>query len=206
MAGSIQVNVRHDLARLARDLDDFGKKQVPFAAARALTQVAVGIKTDVTAAEPDRFNKPSRFTLAGLGVKTASKANLRAEVFMKPIQSGYLAWQETGGTEPPKKVAIVIPVDIRRNAAGKLPRGALQRLKSDPNVFVGQVRLPSGHEIGGFWRRLPNHRLQLLVQFTAEARYKPRFGYSEIAVTRIKLDMQPALRRMMDVAIKTALR
>lgn len=204
MAG-ITINIRQDVWKLRDQLDNFGKTQMPFATARALTAVATLAKGDVLTAMPQRFDRPTPFTERGPSVAVATKSSQRAKVFIKDKQAQYLKLQETGGVGLPKKRALVIPVDIKLNAYGNMPNHALLRMKGKRGVFVGSVTLKSGHKIAGFWQRLPNHHLRLLAEFFPQAKFKPRFGYNEIVRRRVSRDINRVLKDQIDRAMRTAL-
>jgi hypothetical protein len=191
--------VRHELFKLADELSDLAKKQVPFAVARSLTDVARLAKGDVVAQEAAKFDRPTPFTLRGPAFAPATKANLRSKVFIKDIQAGYLALQETGGVRLPSKTALVVPAGARLNQYGNLPKGALQRLKGQRNVFIGNV-----DGIGGVWQRLPGDQLKLLIRFTPEAQYKPKFGYHAVVEARVRRDLPALLRNNLTKALRTA--
>lgn len=191
--------VRHELFKLADSLDAMGKKQVPFAAARSLTEVAFRAKNDVVALESAKFDRPTPFTLRGPGFTSATKSNLRSKVFIKDIQAQYLALQETGGTRSPAKTALVVPAGVRLNQYGNLPKGALARLKGQKNIFIGNVG-----GIGGVWQRLPGDALKLLIRFAPEAKYKPVFTYHSTVAARVTRDLPIVLRLAIVQAVKTA--
>ena len=200
MAG-FAVNIRHDVFKLRDQLDDFAKRQMPFATARALTTLASLAKTDVIAALPQRFDRPTPFTQRGPAITVATKSRLRATVYIKDIQAQYLALQETGGTRQPPKQALIVPVDIKLNAYGNIPKGQLAKLKGKPNIFVASV-----NGIGGFYQRLPGDKLKLLVRFTPQATYKPRFGYHALVEATVTRNRTAVLRSALTNALRTATR
>jgi hypothetical protein len=200
MAG-LSVNIRSDVWKLKDQLDDLAKTQIPFATARALTTLATLAKAEVITALPQRFDRPTPFTMRGPAITVATKASQRATVYIKPIQAAYLALQETGGERTPPKTALVVPVQITLNAYGNIPKGQLARLKGKGNVFVANV-----NGIGGFWQRLPGDKLKLLVRFTPEAQYKPRFGYHLLVANVVTRNRTAVLRAALANALKSARR
>lgn len=77
------VNFSRDLAKFQRMLDEAGKKQFPFAAARALTQTAQAVKAAEIASMQDVFDRPTKFALNSLFVKPATKGRLFAHVYFR---------------------------------------------------------------------------------------------------------------------------
>lgn len=197
----ITVEVRSDWLKLRDTLERYALKQMPFATANALTEVAKAVQGEITSAMPAIFDRPTPFTRSGFAIKPAHKGDLVAEVFARDIQGRYLRLEETGGEREPAKTALVIPVDIGRNQYGNIPRGALQRLKGRGKaaVFVGTVK-----GIGGFWQRGPFHSIRLLAAFEPRAQYRPRFGYHARTAAIVGRTFGPALGRRLAEALATA--
>lgn len=199
--GAVTVSLRSEWKAFAAQLDDFQRTQLPYATARALTETARAVQKAVTSELPSIFDRPTPFTMRGLAIKPARKADLTAEVFVKDIQARYLKLEETGGTRTPPKTALVVPVGIPLNQYGNIPRGALQRLKGRGKaaVFVGTVK-----GVGGFWQRGPFHSLRLLAAFTPRVHYRPRFGYQQRVAAAARQVFPAALERNMTLALATA--
>lgn len=192
----ITVSVRHDFVKLREKLDAIGRKQLPFAAALALNDTAKLVQREMTAALPTIFDRPTPFTMRGIGIKPARKDDLVAEVFVKDIQAKYLKLEETGGERLPEKTALVMPVDIALNPYGNMTKRALQNMKARGSVFVGKV-----HGAGGFWMRVPGRGLRLLAAFRPKAAYKPRFHYQQ----RVAGIVGANFARLLDDALAKAL-
>lgn len=97
------ISIRHDLQRLAVTLDDFARKQLPFATALALTRAAYAAKDDLRSAMERAFDRPKPFTLNSTMVDAATKKRLEARVSFrdfapKGVPAGrYLRAQILGG-------------------------------------------------------------------------------------------------------------
>lgn len=205
------LDVRADFRPFARTLDELARRQVPFATARALTEMANAAAVANRRALPSIFDKPTPFTMAGIAVKPARKNDLVARVFVKDRQAEYLVLEETGGTRKPERSkhggsgggqALVMPKAIKRNAFGNIPFRGLAALRKRKDVFVGKT--DSG--TGGFFRRLAGGRLQALVLFIAAAKYKPRFGFKARVIKVATATMVPAFRQALAKALATARR
>jgi hypothetical protein len=118
---------------------------VAFGIARGLTQVAKLSATTVTAALPTDFDRPNPFTMQAVSFTPATKDNLVATLFVKNAQAVYLELEETGGTRTPQPGSpINIPVDLKTNQYGNIPRGRIAALRAG-KAFVsnGKGRTPS---------------------------------------------------------------
>jgi hypothetical protein len=129
------ISVRTNLREFSRQVDNFQRRQIPFAAARALTDMANAAKARVTADLPSTFDRPTPFTNRAVKIVPATKGNLRAVVTVQPIQAEYLQLEETGGTRTAamntrnKARALLEPRGLRLNAYGNIPNGAMARLR-----------------------------------------------------------------------------
>lgn len=197
----VALNLRSDYLKLSARLDDIAKKQMPFAAARALTDAARDAAQTITVALPSIFDRPTPFTTRAIAVMPARKETLTAQVFVKDIQAKYLELEETGGTREPPETALIVPVDIALNPFGNIPRGALKRLAGGgrSQVFVGKVK-----GVGGFWQRGPHHSIRLLAAFVAEEHYKPRFDFRRRVVAAATKSFPRFLEERLKAALATA--
>lgn len=77
------INVKFDTDKLSRDLDEIGRKQLPFAAAKAMTKTAQLVRNKMRQEMMRNFDRPTRYTLNSLYIKPAKKTDLSAAVFFK---------------------------------------------------------------------------------------------------------------------------
>jgi hypothetical protein len=194
------VSVRHDFNKLIRTLDDLGRRQMPFAAALALTETAHAVQAAETDAIATVFDRPTPFTQRAIGVTPARKERLEAVVFVKRVQAGYLGLEETGGERTPQPgKPVVIPGAIPLDAYGNIPRGALRRFKSRRDVFVGTI-----NGVTGFWQRGPFHSLRLIASFHRRADYRARFGYGRRLASVVNSVFPAALGKRLEQAMASA--
>jgi hypothetical protein len=172
------VDVVRALAKLKN-----AEKQGRFALARALTLTAKDAAKDVTDALPQIFDKPTPFTKRSIAITPATAATLQSVVFVKDIQAGYLALEETGGTRGPKPGApVTLPVNIRTNVYGNIARGRIAKEVAKPDVFVAAGKGLTRHLPPGIYQRRKATRRagarapKLLVALEPKATYRPRFG------------------------------
>jgi hypothetical protein len=196
----ITISVRDDFKRGERMMNDLERRQLPFALARALNATAKAGQADTTRELPRAFDKPTPFTQRGIGIKTAARGELEAEVFVRPIQAEYLALQERGGVREPKGQALVTPVAVRVNQYGNIPNKALRRAKARKQVFVGQVR-----GTGGFWERTKDG-LKLLARFDGPKRVKRNEWFMPTVTATVRREFPRQFPLAMREALRTARR
>ncbi|MDA8230162.1 MAG: hypothetical protein M0006_02365 [Magnetospirillum sp.] len=196
------IRIKVDAKALERQLDDFARKQVPFATAKALTATAKMVQGAEKSAIRKIFDNPTPFTVNAVVVRPATKASLQAAVLVKDIAAAYLEPYEDGGDHYlGGKRGLLVPKNVSVNQYGNLPRAALARLKGNANVFVGTVKFRSGQTVSGVWQRPPNGPrrdgtrgakgntqrqvdgvrtgLKLLIRFEDPLPVKQRLGYQD---------------------------
>ena len=195
----IQFSVKSDIDAAIRQVEAKFRNQVPFATAKALTRTAQDVQRAIVDQLPAVFDRPTPFTMRGVGITYATKATLTSRVFLRDIQREYLQLQVTGGVELPKKVALVVPAGIDLNAYGNLPRNKVKSLLARKDVFSGKVR-----GVGGIWQRTANGGLKLLIAYEPKATYRRRFPFGAIARETIERRILPNFRAALAQAIGTA--
>ena len=208
MRPAVRIDVRARIRDVTRDLDDLARKQIPFATATGLNDVAQQVFEAETKALETVFEDPQSFTRRAFGIKRARKNDLEAKVFAKPIQAEYLAPSEF---DEPQALGggrkIRTPVEIGTGAGGNIPKNKMRNMLARPDVFVGHVK-----GIGGVWQRLPTkgkrasktgQKLKLLVAFTRPVKIAPRLEYHERAAAIVDKAWGPAFEAAMTRAMKS---
>lgn len=122
----MRLNIAVDGIKEVQQQLRFSDRRLAASAATALTRTAAAARDDVKAAMPSVFDRPTPYTLGGVGMKGATAQTLEAEVFIKDQQSGdrggrpaavYLRPQVSGGARRLKAVERVL------RALGALPAG-----------------------------------------------------------------------------------
>jgi len=121
----VEMDTRQMLAALRGQ-----QRQVDFAVAVALTKTAKHIQAAMPQALTRVFDRPTPYTKRGVRVEAARRDNLVALVGFKDVQARYLKMQAEGGTYTPGDAGILLPGNIRLNAFGNIPRGAVDQLKA----------------------------------------------------------------------------
>lgn len=119
----MELSVKNDLERIARNLRETARARIPEAAAKAITQCAYLAQQAEVKEMRDVFDKPTPYTLSSTWVKPASKTTLAAMVKLKD-EAGkgtpaakYLLPQIVGGERSLKKFESAL------RSAGALPEG-----------------------------------------------------------------------------------
>ena len=192
----MRITISNDFNKLFKDLNDIQKKQIPFATARALSQTAsLGVTASVSQAKKD-IDRPTPFTLRGFASLNASKSNLQAHVFIKPIQAEYLKYQIDGGTREDKKGSPVIAPGkkLKLNQYGNIGRYRL-RGKSSKKIFVS--------DDGVIFERLRDS-INILAMYRAKAEYKKRLNYYEALQASAIKTFPITMDKSIDDALRTA--
>lgn len=84
----ISVSAKIDLKPLTRFVSDLEKKQVPFATAKTLTDLAKNTEKETYAQMRSVWDRPTPFVMRGLRTKPATKRDLTAQVFVKDWSPG----------------------------------------------------------------------------------------------------------------------
>lgn len=193
-----------------RDLSDTARDQVPYATSLAINATLDDIEKNSAKHMRKAMDRPTPFTLRAFAKRKSSKRNLAGVVFAKDAQAAYLQYLESGGTRGPKKRAIPIARSLRKNKFGNMPKGAVGRALTSPNVFSGT---PKGGGEPGIYRRLgatekkkAGRRLDRMVDYVRAATYQPRFGWKraarKTADAQFPVHFWRAMRRALDTARK----
>jgi hypothetical protein len=100
------IAVKFDTSVLARKFTRLEKEQIPFATALTLTYTARDMQEAVKRAMPQELDRPTRFTVAGVFIRGATKTKLEAYVFLRD--------EATKGTAPVKYLAPTVYGGQRR--------------------------------------------------------------------------------------------
>jgi hypothetical protein len=227
-------------SRMERALLHVARQQIPYAAARALNDVARTAQAHVNATEGSTFDRPTPFTsravVAPLSL-AAQPGHLTATVTVRDIQAKYLLHEEIGGTRTSDENtlrpggAIVLPGrGLLLDRFGGTPKGTVAKLaaqaeaarqerqaarskrkqrrsdavkRGDRGVFY-VPRAGHGKLTGGFYQRLPGHRLAQLIAFGSETHYRPRMHYRARLTESAAATWPAAFRRRLVEAAATA--
>lgn len=200
----MSLSVGSNIDQVAGWIGAVGKKQIPFATAKALTSTAFDVKEEiVTKTYPRAFTvKNQKFASQLLRVQMAKKNKLTASVFDR-LGREYLETHARGGIKRPTGKYIAIPTrHIKRTAKGVVSKAKRPRqITNKPNVFFRHngptpdiVRKPRGKD----------KSLEVLYQLVPLARIPKRFNFYEDAAKVVKRRMIPNFRKSFRNALRTA--
>lgn len=150
--------VKDDIERVVRQVASRVERQVPFATAKALTRTAQSVRDEERAHMASVFDRPTPWTLNSLFVRSATKANLQAEVsFKEPGSKGtdpsrVLRHHIRGGSREwkrfelaLKRIGVLLPTwaavpgeGAKMDAFGNMSRGQIVQLLSYLQAFGEQ--------------------------------------------------------------------
>jgi len=228
----IELSLRTDFSRMERALQVVASRQIPFAAARALNDIARSSGNSINAHMGEIFDRPTPFTSRAViapRALAASREHLVATVTVRPIQQKYLLHEEIGGTREPAEntrkqaTALVLPGrGLLLDQFGNIPRGTLKTLgrqakpsrrskkaaaavSSSQSVAYLPANAPGNKaQIGGFFQRREGHGLTRLTLFETTTHYTPRMHYRDRVAQVARAEWPAAFRRRLAEAIATA--
>ena len=149
---AIEFSVRSNVKAIQKTLSALANKQLDFATAQALNTLAKRVQVAESGQIKATFAHPKPFTVNSVGVRGATKHNLTATVFVRPIAAKYLKPYEEGGVHVLPGRALLNPKNVALDRYGQLPRMLLNRLKARPDIFIGPIKTKHGI-VNGVWQR-----------------------------------------------------
>jgi hypothetical protein len=187
-----------------RFLNDFQKKQIPFAVATALNETANQARDEIVKHLQGTFTlrtmwyKPK--TRYGINVEGAKKTNLTATIFTR---APWMVQHEEGGTKIPirgRNLAIPSPF-VKRTKRELI--GKANRPRNLKNAFI--VRSKSGQEtIMQRVGRGRNRVLRPMYFLEKSAQIKPAFQFAQIAQRVANERWAKNFAKALDFALRTA--
>jgi hypothetical protein len=213
----IEISVRADFKSVTKGLSDLAYKQLPFAQAQAVTDLARTVQTAEVEQIEKTFPTATPFTLKSVGVIPARKGNPVATVFMKDIAAQYLEPFEEGGKHfLGNKKAILDPINQQTNQYGNLPMATIAKLKGRPDVFIGPVKTKAG-KVYGVWQRPyqkgkgrrtkrsnTTDHLKLLIRFEPPQTVNQHLDWEETAKATVAANWRKDFDDAMTRALATA--
>ena len=201
----LDIQVESNLSAFTKALDVFGKDQLPFATAGALTSTAFIVRNTIVEETFSRsFDvKNKRFAGAAFRVDKANKRKLEARVFDR-LNKDFLALQESGGTKRPRGNSIAIPTDeIRVTGRGVAKaRRPRQLLQSGKRAF--RTKSKTGQDIIAQRRGKKRYPLKVLYVLEPQAEIKPRFPFYTVAQLSAQKTFEKKLPEFLKRARKSA--
>jgi hypothetical protein len=204
----MEASLKRDIDKVTRQLRGIARDQIPFATSLALNQVAKDGQRRAQRQMRLDLDRPTPFTVRGVRHLRSNKRNLYAEVYIQPDQAEYLKYQIRGGRRTPRNKAIKVPVQIKLNKYGNIPRTKINTLLKSGKVFIASKydnNPRTKHLQPGIYRRVAKgEQVQLLVAFENEAQYTKRYDFELTVIREVKARITPAMRQAINRALATA--
>lgn len=217
------IRIKSTVDQAVKGLSELEYRQVPFALARTVNELARLAQAAEKKAIPSVFAKATPFTVNSVGMTSAKKSMPIASVFIKDQAAKYLAPYEFGGKQfLGAKPADLVPVNAKANTYGNLPRGSIRQLLARPDCFRGKVKGKGGELTDGIWQRptpdaarvkgrkkidkLANTtgKLRLLVAFHAPTETKKRLEFGARAENIVTKEFDAVFEKNLRAAVATA--
>lgn len=150
----LQLTVRTNLKAFQERVSEAARKQIPFATALALTELARDVALAERKNEAAKLDRPRPFTQDAIKVLPARKGKFVAKVVMQDLAAKYLEPYEFGGRNVLNSKVLLKPVGSVKDLDqyGNLPRRLLAQLRARSDVFVGEVKTKRG-VVSGVWQK-----------------------------------------------------
>lgn len=201
------ISIRSNIEQVKRNIQ-YTRDQLPFAQAAALTAIAKQVQVEMTADMAKVFTKtgtPTKTTLNAIAIKPARKTDLTSAVYVKDVQAKYLVLEETGGTRTPTHGSMLtIPVNIARNAAGKIGQGKIAKLLGQKGYFMGKLGTKNA-----LFRQMPGTKghpgpVVLVALFIPSAPITPKWHFIDKIAVIVARIATPMFEKYLIQAMKTA--
>lgn len=188
----MRIEIEFDVSAYERDADVFVERAIGPACVDAVNAAAVAARRAVVEAMPAYLDRPTPFTLLGVGAFPAtayagSEKESAALVRIGPQQAEYMRYMILGGDRGPGDYAataqgpIVPGPDAQLDAYGNLPRDFVDDEMADGAVWVHL----KPDEPPALVRQV-NGRLEILALIVHELHYdKPRLPFYDIVTSAV---------------------
>jgi hypothetical protein len=192
----MRLTVSTNARQVAMLLTDVGRKQLPFATARALTKLAQASQSDVRDEMPGKFTLRNRFTQQEVRITPATKTHLQATIGSSE-RSGYMQRQQDGGMRYPIGRHLAVPLDTSK----KIPPGQRPKALLDKTGYFKGKAGKAGKL--GIWKRQIK-KLTLIYRLIDRASIKPRYEIDQTVEHAIGRDFDHIMQQSLDDAFRTA--
>lgn len=199
----MNISIKSDLKRLAKDLTHLQKKQIPFATSQALNDVAIDAQKALKAQAQKKFDRPTKATINSFRYKRSTKRNLTAEVFIADYAVDYLKYQIEGGTRTAAGRGTGVPVNAKLNKYGNIT-GRRKGLIKNKRQFIATIKGITGVWEGGRMAKGKMQPLKLIVAFEKSVTYRKRFDYFKIINGVVKNKFNKHMHKRLTAAIASA--
>lgn len=191
----IRLKARTNLSAFRRGLSDAHRKQVPYALALAVTDMAQRAKVDVQTSMRSTFKGPLPYTLGAVFATKARKSDPRAVVGLKDGASGsgtpawkYLAPEIDGGERRRKRFEIALGIQgyvvpgpgAQLDASGNISRAQLGAILSALGQNSSQLRPATQTKLGRLQARAAKGAAAKSLYYLQSKNGRPTAVYKEL--------------------------
>jgi hypothetical protein len=181
--GAITIDV--DLRGFERWSSSAIVRQVPFATAKALTQLAVPARDKVRSDLPHHFHLRSGWTARGVQAVPARKSDYPNSFAVVGSRDEWMVIQETGGVKRPAHTDLLaIPTKRqtwRRSASGRMPKAQRPKalIRGGKAFQQGDLIMQRDPPFGVLYFLRPRAQLEARFEFrpTVETLVKARYSF-----------------------------
>jgi hypothetical protein len=204
----ITINLTSNIAEVKAKLRSDLQRQVPFAASRAINELAFDAR-EMIKNEMDNYYDGGavRYTKNAIYSTKSNKRKLIAKVYVggnDDHRIKYVLNTIYGGTATPRKKALTEPImgRVRLTGVGRnIPKGAIGRLKNKKNHFITE---PGSKIKQGLYRRVKRGKqvkLEMLVSFDPSKQHKITFPAPKLAEAYVKKNFNKIFGKYLAQAI-----
>lgn len=192
----MEIDIRDNIREVTKGLSRTQRKQIPYAASRAINDILYPLaKKELPKEMDDAFQDGATpFTKRAFRYTKSNKKNLSAIVFAGDKQDEYLKFMVEGGIRFPKNRTLIVSTkNSKLNKFGNIPKGTLNKMLDDKKkhfkgVPKGQPWLGEGiFERYGRKRydkkrkRVIQGRIRKVASYVDRAQYQPLFPFAQVA-------------------------
>lgn len=143
--GCLMIKIDFDISAATRGLDEIARRQVPFAAALAMTRTGQRVKAALVDEMKSSFDRPTPWTLNSLFMQKATKSRLETRVWVKDFAykgiapDKYLTPEIFGGKRSNKRFERALANKGFAEKGAKFVPGSGAKLDQFGNIDRGQV-------------------------------------------------------------------
>ncbi len=204
---SFAVRIAVDTSAAIHALDALHHRQIPFAAALALTRTAQDSQAEVRKQLPSRFSGSKsglRWIAQGIRVERATKHNLEATVYSR---DWFMFFQEEGGTKRPlTALQMAIPHGPIKSLKGAF-RPKPTEVLSQPRTFVNRAWNWGGSTTTEFiGQRIGNERYPFAILYILKPQVdvKPAWGMEDTVRDVVAQKFSGEFQQALGEAVQTA--
>lgn len=199
----MKISIKSNIEQVRRNLSAIQQKQIPYAASRALNDLAydltkrsgggeLGQSADKTFKKKSGQSGADPYTKRGFFYTKSSKKKLTTTVFWDEKRGDYMEFMVAGGTRFPKKKALLVSTEHSSkylDSYGNFKKSAVNQLLADKGKFF--VGSPKGAKsyAPGIWERYGRQtkkggqKIRMVAAYEKSGKYRPLFPFARIVDT-----------------------